>query len=157
MKRRTVLAAWLAGGTALAQPRETPLPTPASLQTAALAAQSKDEPLVLMVSLPGCPWCELLRRNYLAPMRAEGLPAFQITVNDRKLLVANFQGASSNGAVIAQAYQAQLTPTVLFLNAQGKEIAPRIAGVASADLLGAQLDNALRTARELLRKNKTAV
>jgi hypothetical protein len=42
------------------------------------------------------------------------------------------------------------------LNAQGKEIAPRIAGVASADLLGAQLDNALRTARELLRKNKAA-
>ncbi len=157
MKRRTLLAACLVSSAALAQPRETPLPTPASLQTAALAAQSKDEPLVLLVSLPGCPWCELLRRNYLAPMRAEGLPAFQITVNDRKLLVANFQGASSNGADIAQAYQAQLTPTVLFLNAQGKEIAPRIAGVASADLLGAQLDNALRTARELLRKNKAAV
>lgn len=157
MKRRTLLAACLVSSAALAQARETPLPIPTSLQTAALAAQSKDEPLVLLVSLPGCPWCELLRRNYLAPMRAEGLPAFQITVNDRKLTVTNFQGASSNGADIAQAYQAQLTPTVLFLNAQGKEIAPRIAGVASADLLGAQLDNALRTARELLRKNKAAV
>jgi thioredoxin-related protein len=112
------------------------------------------EPLVLLVSLPGCPWCELLRRNYLAPMRAEGLPAFQITVNDRKRPVANFQGVSSHGADIAQVYQAKLTPTVMFLNAQGVEIAPRIAGVASADLVGAQLDNALVTARQQLRKDK---
>jgi thioredoxin-related protein len=154
MKRRTVLLAWLASSTAAAQPRETALPTPASLQTAALAAQSKGEPLVLLVSLPGCPWCELLRRNYLAPMRAEGLPAFQITVNDRKQSVATFQGLSSHGADIAQAYQAKLTPTVLFLNAQGVEIAPRITGVASADLIGAQLDSAIQAARLQVRKDK---
>lgn len=157
MKRRTVLAAWLASGAATAQPRETPLPTPTSLQAAALLAQSKGEPLVLLVSVAGCPWCELLRRNYLAPMRAEGLQAFQITVNDRKVLVANFQSTPSNGAEIADVYQAKLTPTVMFFNAQGVEIAPRIAGVASADLLGIQLDSALRLARERLAKDKAAL
>ncbi len=154
MKRRALLATWLVSTAALAQPRESALPTPASLQAAALAAQSKGEPLVLLVSLPGCPWCELLRRNYLAPLRAEGLPAFQITVNDRKQSVANFQGTLSHGADIAAAYQAKLTPTVLFFNAQGAEIAPRITGVASADLVGLQLDSALQAARAQLRKTK---
>jgi hypothetical protein len=155
MKRRAVLAAWLASGAALAQPRETPLPTPASLQAAALLAQSKGEPLVLLVSVAGCPWCELLRRNYLAPMRLEGLQAFQIKVNDRITVVADFKALASTGADIADAYQAKLTPSVLFLNAQGVEIAPRIAGVASADLLGTQLDSALRLARERLAKDRT--
>ena len=162
MKRRTALA-WVGAvplglhSGAQSQPRETPLPTPASLRSAALAAQSQGEPLVLLVSIAGCPWCELLRRNYLAPMRAEGLPAFQIKVDDRTTAVANFKAQASTGADIASAYQAKLTPTVMFFNAQGIEIAPRIAGVASADLLGAQLDNALRTARERLAKDKSTL
>ncbi len=156
VKRRGMLWAGAAfAGTAWAQqdaPKrgETALPTPASLHSAGAQAQSQCAPLVLLVSLPGCPWCELLRRNYLAPMRQEGLHAVQIMVNDRSRPVANFQGRPSTGADIAAAYQAKITPSVLFLNSQGFEIAPRMQGVASADLLGAQLDAALQTARQKL-------
>ncbi len=136
---------------ARAQGKETYLPTPASLRQAALEAQSKNEPLVLLVSLPGCPWCELLRRNYLAPMRLDGLQAYQITVNDRKLAVADFKNQASHGAGIAEAFQAKLTPTVLFLSADGTELAPRVEGVASVDLVGALLDSRLLAARNALR------
>lgn len=135
---------------ARAQGKETPLPTPASLQVAAVAATTQREPIVLLVSLPGCPWCELLRRNYLAPMRLEGVQAFQIMVNDRTRMVRDFNGQPNTGAAIAQSYQAKLTPTVLFLDARGQEIAPRIEGVASADLLGAQLEGNLQAARKRL-------
>jgi thioredoxin-related protein len=149
-RRRALI--WLGGaavpGVSQAQPKETFLPTPASLREAALAAQSKGEPLVLLVSLPGCVWCELLRRNYLAPMRQEGVHAFQITVNDRKQSVANFQGQASTGADIASAYAAKFTPTLMFLNAQGQEIAKRIQGVASVDLIGGLIDERLATARQ---------
>jgi Thioredoxin-like domain len=131
-----------------AQGRETFLPTPTSLREAALVAQSKGEPLVLLVSLPGCVWCELLRRNYLAPMRNEGLQAFQITVNDTKQVIDNFQGQPSHGADIAAAHQAKFTPTLMFFNAQGKEIAKRMEGVASVDLIGALIDARLATARQ---------
>ncbi len=133
---------------AQSQPKETYLPTPTSLREAALAAQSQGEPLVLLVSLPGCVWCELLRRNYLAPMRQEGVHAFQITVNDRQLAVANFQGQPSHGADIAAAYRATFTPTLMFLNSQGQETVKRIVGVASADLIGALIDARLATARQ---------
>jgi thioredoxin-related protein len=131
-----------------AQAKETFLPTPASLREAALAAQSQGEPLVLLVSLPGCVWCELLRRNYLAPMRQEGVHAFQITVNDSKQAIENFQGQATNGAAMANAYAVKLTPTVMFLDADGKEIAKRIVGVASVDLIGALIDARLATARQ---------
>ena len=150
-QRRGALA-WLASAAvpavALAQPKETFLPTPTSLRDAALAAQSQGEPLVLLVSLPGCVWCELLRRSYLAPMRREGVHAFQITVNNRQLAIANFQGQASHGADIAGAYQAKFTPTLLFLNVQGQETAKRIEGVASVDLIGALIDARLATARQ---------
>jgi hypothetical protein len=43
----------------------------------------RGEPLVLLVSLPGCPYCELVRRNYLLPARKEaGLQAWQLNVAD---------------------------------------------------------------------------
>jgi hypothetical protein len=153
-KRRSalvLLCAYAASPVVGAQPKETPLPTPASLQVAGAAAQAQRQPLVLMVSLPGCPWCELLRRNYLAPMRSEGVHAFQIMVNDRSRAVRDFSGAPSTGFDLAQSYGAKLTPTLLFLNATGQEIAPRIEGIASADLLGAQLQASLQTARERIR------
>jgi thioredoxin-related protein len=133
-----------------AQGRETPLPTPASLAAAAKEAAARGEPLVLLVSLPGCPYCELVRRNYLAPMRAQGLVAFQITVNDRQTVVLDFNGAASTGAAIASAYKARFTPTLLFLNPRGEEIAERIKGMSSVDFYGAYLDAQLATARKAL-------
>jgi thioredoxin-related protein len=153
LQRRSVVAlvcVLASAHNAWAQSKETPLPTPASLQAAGAAAKAMGQPLVLMVSLPGCPWCELLRRNYLAPMRGEGVHAFQIMVNDRTRTVRDFSGAPSTGADIAQIYGAKLTPTLLFLNAAGQEIAPRIEGVASADLIGAQLQASFQKARERL-------
>ena len=118
------------------------------MRDAAVVAQAKGEPLVLLVSLPGCVWCELLRRNYLVPMRQEGVHAFQITINDRKLAVNNFQGQASQGADIASDYQAKVTPTLLLLDVQGQETAKRIEGVASVDLIGALIDARLATARQ---------
>jgi Thioredoxin-like domain len=141
-------SALLLSEAAHAQPKETFLPTPTSLREAALLAQSKGEPLVLLVSLPGCVWCELLRRNYLAPMRNEGVHVFQITVNDKKQVVDNFQGQPSQGADIATAYRAKFTPTLMFFNAQGQEIAKRIEGVASLDMIGALIDARLAAARQ---------
>jgi thioredoxin-related protein len=110
--------------------------------------------LVILLSLPGCPWCELLRRNYLSPMRHEGLHAFQWNVQDRQQRIINFQGQASSGAQLSQAYRYQTTPTVLFLNAQGEEVAPRIEGVASVDLIGAVLDGRVAQAREQIKARK---
>jgi thioredoxin-related protein len=132
--------------------RETPLPTPADMRSSAAAAQRSNEPLVILLSLLGCPWCEMLRRNYLAPMRNEGLHAFQWHVQDRQQRITDFQGQASSGWQLSQAYKYSTTPTVLFLNAQGEEIAPRIEGVASADFLGTMLDERLSAARQHLKK-----
>jgi thioredoxin-related protein len=123
------------------------LPLPTDLQAAARAAEREGQPLVLMVSLPGCPWCELLRRNYLAPMRAEGLPAFEFMIHDRSSAMRDFQGKSTTPEQLARQWKVTNTPTLLFLGRSGEEIAERIEGVASADFIGAVIDERLATAR----------
>ena len=90
------------------------LPLPIDLAQVSRAAAQGGQPLVLMVSLPGCPWCELLRRNYLTPLRAEGLPAFEFMVNDRSNAVRDFQGKNTLPAALASQWKVSITPTLLF-------------------------------------------
>jgi hypothetical protein len=143
-------AAWLVP----ARAGDSALPVPASLQRAALQAQRAGEPLVLLVSLPGCPYCELVRRNYLLPMRAQGLHAWQLDVTDRRTAILGFGGEATHGAALATQWQARFTPTVLFFNAAGVEIAPRLVGIAVPDLYGAYLDDALAAARKRLSESR---
>lgn len=136
--------------------RDTALPVPASLQDAARDAATKGEPLVLLVSLPGCPYCELVRRSYLLPLRTEGLQAFQINVTDNRQPVRDFAGIPSTGAALARHWQATFTPTVLFFDARGNEIAQRLVGVAVPDFYGAYLDAELTTARGRLGRKRAS-
>jgi thioredoxin-related protein len=150
--RRLMLAslgicAWSASALSRVQAPETPLPWPDSLQTVAKEAAARGEPLVLLVSTPGCPYCEFVRRHYLAPMRKQGLAAFQISIYDRKAPLRDFAGKVSTAADVSEGYNAKLWPTLLFLNAQGQEVAERLVGVSSADFYGAYLEERLSTAR----------
>lgn len=107
--------------------------------------------MVLMVSLPGCPWCELLRRNYLIPMQNEGVAAYEFMINERNRTLADFKAQRTTPAAFCTALKVTNTPTVLFFNTQGQEIAQRIEGVASADFIGVILDERLATARERIK------
>lgn len=113
-------------------------------------AQRQGQPLVLMVSLPGCPWCELLRRNYLTPMRKEGLHAFEFMIHERRMQLVDFQAQRTTPSALSDRLKVTITPSLLFFNAQGQELVPRIEGVASAEMIGAILDERLALARQKL-------
>lgn len=131
--------------------KDTALPVPASLPVAAQAAAAQGEPLVLLVTLSGCPYCELVRRNYLLPGRREsGLHAWQLDITDRTTPLTGFDGKTTNASVQVKAWKAEFTPTVLFLGRQGQELAERLVGVAVPDFYGAYLEARLATARQAL-------
>ena len=136
-------------GTAWAQ--ETALPIPDSLPEVAAAAARQGEPLVLLISLRGCPYCELVRHNYLLPARAEGLPTWQINMQDKQRPLIGFNGQSSNAAEQISRWKVRLAPTLLFLNPQGLPLAERLVGVSSVDFYGAYLDQRLATSRQVLK------
>ena len=131
--------------------KDTALPVPASLPKAALAAKAQGHPLVLLISLPGCVYCELVRRSYLMPLLPEtGLQAFQIDVSNQSTPLMSFDGKPTTAAAQAKAWKATFTPTVLFLGSQGQELAERLVGIAVPDFYGGYLEQRLFAARKLI-------
>ena len=145
----TALACALPAGWAYA--KDTALPVPTSLPQALLAAKAKGEPLVMLISLPGCVYCELVRRSYLLPARRDTeLQAWQLDVSNKTTPLIGVDGKPTTAALQAKAWKATFTPTVLFLGSQGQELAERLVGIAVPDFYGAYLEQRLTTARKAM-------
>jgi thioredoxin-related protein len=150
IRRRSLVA--LLGLPGLARARDSALPVPRSLQQSARALAARGEPLVLLVSLPGCPFCELVRRSYLMPLLEEaGLQTMQIDVTDERTELLDFQGRATRQAAQARAWKATFTPTVLFFGADGEEVSERLVGIAVPDFYGGYLEQRLVTARQKIK------
>lgn len=136
---------------AWARAKDSILPVLTSLPQAAQAATAKGEPLVVLISLPGCVYCELVRRSYLLPGRLnDDLQAWQLNVNDNHTHLTGFDSKPTTAALQARAWKATFTPTVLFIGSQGQELAERLVGIAVPDFYAAYLEQRLVTARRAL-------
>lgn len=128
------------------------LPSPASLRAAAQTAATRGEPLVVMTTLAGCPYCDLVRNHYLLPMRRDNaVHAVQIDIRDRTSNLQGFAGENTTPADQARAWKARFAPTVLFLGPNGQELAERLVGVAVPDFYGEYLEARLNQARAKLK------
>ncbi len=136
-------------GAARAANRQLPLST--SLQAELAKALKSRQPLVVMVSLHRCPWCDEVRNNYLAPMREQdGLPVVQVDMLSPSG-TRGVQGEPTTHDALARDWDVKIAPTVLFLGPGGKEVAARLVG-GSPDFYAAYLDNRLAEARKALAK-----
>ena len=150
-RRRVMAAAALLGsGVCTAQAAPATLPRAVSLQHALAQALQQGQPLVVMVSLEGCPFCKVVR-EHLAPMqRQQGLPVVQVDMRSARTL-ADFQGLGVSHEVMIRQWGIQIAPTVLFFGRQAQEVAERLAGASIPDFYGAYLDDRLAQARARLR------
>lgn len=131
------------------------LPVPGSLRAVAQAAQARGEPLVVMVTLKGCVFCDLVRNNYLGPMHRKGeVVAVQVNMLDRTTPLQAVQGHLTTPYDQVKAWNARIAPTLLFLDDQGREVAERLEGISSADFYGAYLDDRLNQARTVIRQRR---
>ncbi|MBE0473418.1 thioredoxin fold domain-containing protein [Rhodoferax sp.] len=139
-------ASGMGPGHALAQA----LPVPASLPEALARALQKGSPLLVMVSLDGCPFCNLVRENYLAPLQGQaGLSIVQIDMRNQQM-VQDFSGARQTHDQLIRSWDIKIAPTVLFFGRGGVEVAERLVGGYIPDFYGAHLDDRLRTARAVV-------
>lgn len=152
-RRREFSRALVAGALlpTVALAKDSALPVPESLPAVAEAARRLGEPLVLLVTLPGCPFCELVRRSYLLPARQNAsLQSWQLDVTNRTTALLGFDGKPTTAALQTAAWKVSFTPTVLFLGAQGQALAERLVGIAVPDFYGAYLEDRLAIARKVL-------
>ena len=127
-------------------------PVPASLQDELAMAMGAREPLVVMVSLDGCPFCKIARENYLAPLvREQGLRVVQLNMQHKEL-VKDVRGFGKTHEQLIAELKVTMAPTLLFYGRNGTEVAERLVGIGSEDFYGAYLDQRVATARAAVRK-----
>lgn len=144
--RRQVLA-WAAGAALLGRGAlAATLPAPGSLASSLGAALYAHQPLLVLASTEGCPFCQLVRDNYLAPLqREERLTIVQLDLGSRAGLL-DFAGQPTTHETLLRRWHVNVAPTLLFFGPGGAEVAPRLVG-ASRDFYGAYLEQRLDAAR----------
>ena len=148
MRRRNLIAAalsWQMALTVRAAP-DSRLPVALSLKDELDAALRLAQPLVVMVSLDGCPFCRVVREHHLLPLRHEGHPIVQVDMrSDARVL--DFAGQSRTHDELVRAWKIVSAPTLLFFGKGAREVAPRLQGSAIPDFYGAYLEQRIHAAR----------
>lgn len=138
---------WLASGSPLA---EVEVPVAYDLQQ--LGAQARDLrlPILLSFSALECSYCDLLEEEFLKPMLLSGEYTDKIII--RKLVLDNgsrigdFEGLQIDATRLSDRYRIFVTPTILFVDSAGRELAERMVGINTPELYGGYLDNCIETA-----------
>ncbi len=111
--------------------------------------------IVLLVSQKGCAYCHRLKEAVLLPMIRGGDFADEILLGevfmDEGEWLVDFQGRKVEGPEFARRYGVSVTPTVLFLSPEGKELAERMVGITVLDMYFYYLSQAIQEAVQKLR------
>jgi thioredoxin-related protein len=133
------------------------IPMANNLAESAQAAQQQGLPTVVYVSREACPYCRTLSDSILGPMYAAG------KFRDRAVLIelsldqadalTGFDGRPITAEEFAQQYKAQITPTLLFLDADGREISKRRIGISNLELYSQYLQRSIDAALTVTRSS----
>jgi cytochrome c551/c552 len=121
------------------------------LNAQAAAAQSKGQPLVVLVSRSDCTFCHEVRVQYLAPMQKEGVLTAVELVSDASGVVTIGKDKMTP-AQAARTLSARFYPTVLILDANLKPLAEPLVGAGMAGFYAGFLERALEQSRDTLKR-----
>lgn len=124
---------------------ESALLEESDFQKLSLEMKEKSLGLVLMLHAEHCPYCALMESDILSPMIKSGEYDKRILIRklqiDEARDVKDFTGKVVEPSDISDKYEATLTPTLVFLDYQGKEKAEKMVGINTVELFGAYLDD----------------
>ncbi len=126
----------------------------ADLRVEAEIARANKLVLMLEFSRDDCPYCRKLEALFLLPMQRntdydDKILIRMISLDDYETVI-DFEGQTLTTNEFAARYGVSLTPTLLFLNADGVEISERLVGIWSEDFYGVIIDDRIDAARGVL-------
>jgi len=143
---------WLATGGLRAEV-EVPLAT--DLQADGRQAREARLPVLLTFSAISCDYCRQLESEFLRPMLISGEYTDRILIRrlllDNGALVTDFSGEHIATTRLSSRYKVYVTPTILFLDGDGSELAERMVGINTPEMYGGYLDNCIDTALYVIR------
>ena len=149
-RRRLLLGGALVLATSVSHGAEMALPPAYAFPQHLAAALARGLPLTVMVSLPGCPFCKVVRDSHLAPLLREQTVAVVQVDMGSTLPLLGAQGQAGTHDEQVRRWGVKVAPTLLFFGRQGNEVAERLVGALLPDFYGAYLTQRLETARKSL-------
>jgi len=126
-----------------------------NLQHDAARAEREQIPILVALFASWCEWCERVEQEFLRPMLISG--DYRHTVIIRKLETDGHQpfigidGQPEQPEQFARHYHAGLTPTLIFIDHHGNEIAARMVGLTTPEMYAGYIDQAIEQASDRYR------
>ena len=151
---RLLTAVWLLVASPFTTAEESLLKQASDMHALGKIAEQKRIPILLMVSQEHCGYCELMKQEVLDPMLLSEDYTEQVLM--RELLidpgesVINFAGRRQTAEAFSDGYSVWVTPTLLFLDPQGRQAAEPILGINTIDFLLFYIEDAIDSAKSTM-------
>ncbi|HBM51838.1 MAG TPA: hypothetical protein DDZ97_01955 [Deltaproteobacteria bacterium] len=125
---------------------------PIAIDLKAFADKYPDRVVVLYFTAEYCMYCQALDREVLGPVLRSGdyeaiSQFFRVQHDEPETKLIDFDGKKISNRDLIQRYQVDVTPTIIFLGPDGREVASSIVGLITVDFYGAYLDQSIQDGR----------
>ena len=119
------------------------------------AARENRLPLIILVDQEDCPYCRQVEGEFFAAILAGGeydnRALFGKISLDAGEYISLAEGERVSTREFLQPFKASLTPTVLFLDADGNQLLESLVGLTTPDFYGFYLEQSIRQAQALVK------
>ncbi len=127
------------------------------IRDTARQAEAQNLPILMMFGADECPYCELLKEDFLIPMIISGDYKDKIIFREVYISspsgIIDFSGKKISIRKFARRYNIRLFPTMVFIDSNGQILVENIIGITTPSLFGGTLDDQIDRAFGRLRKN----
>jgi len=135
------------------------LPLISDIRQEAKTAQNNNLPMLIIFSSDHCPFCDLVKEDFLKPMLISGDYTDRVIIRevnvDAGSSIIDFNGQPIPSDSFTYRYNVSMFPTMLMLNYQGKTLSHRILGVNTPEMFGGRIDAMIDLANQQLQQNIT--
>ena len=140
-----------------AENEQSAVPEANDLALLALQSNQQKLPILIMYAAEHCEYCERLEADLLGPMYRSGQYKDRVII--RKVMIDGFGDIKDfNGKLVevdnfAFARGVQVTPTLQFVDANGKQLAPEMVGYNTPEMYAAYIESAIDDSKRAILTN----
>lgn len=116
-------------------------------------ANTTNKQLILYIAATNCTYCKRLNRDIVYPALSNQEYATKFIIRrlwlNKNRIIIDFDNKKIDEQTLLKDYDIRYTPTLLFVDQDGREIAPRLEGYAPDTLYWDRLDRSLKIAKKL--------
>jgi len=132
------------------------LPAAGDLPAAAAEARQRNAPLLVMFSSDECPYCDVVKKEYLIPLVEDPAERERVLVRvvnlGHQTPLVDFGGHPSTHTEFARSQGVDFVPTLRFFDATGRTLVPDMVGLTLEDFYSWYLTAAIDEAQAKLAK-----